>query len=215
MCDVGEETVCINGYGLNIMFHNKDIRCLFTKESEGLIKHGLKPDSNFPEMERKSDVLVYEVFDSGLIGEGVCHIVGMVRHRLLKTDATLVPRAAKMFAAPIEFRFNSYETLDGKCTIALSSTNRWKYREDYEGVNLEKLPKNTWKALAKPKPFFYFDFYDYEKNLRAKEEHMTFEITENGVFNAIAFWFDLELDDQVTLTTNPSTEHGKKGVTWQ
>ena len=23
MCDVGEETVCINGYGLKIMFHNK------------------------------------------------------------------------------------------------------------------------------------------------------------------------------------------------
>lgn len=44
---------------------------------------------------------------------------------------------------------------------------------------------------------------------------MSFEITEKGVFNAIAFWFDLELDDEITLTTNPFAEHGKKGATWQ
>ena len=215
MCDVGEETVCMNGYGLKVMFHNKDVRRLFTKESEGLIKHGLKPDGNPPEMERKSDILVYEVFDSGLIGEGACHIVGMARHRLLKPDATLIPRAAKMYAAPIEYRFKNYETADGKHVIDLSSANRWKYRDDYEGVNLEKLPKGAWKALAEPKPFFNFDFYDWEENMRAKEEKMSFEITEKGVFNAIAFWFDLELDDEITLTTNPFAEHGKKGATWQ
>ena len=82
------------------------------------------------------------------------HVVAMSRHRLLKTDATLVPCAAKMFATPIEFRVKNYETLDGKHTIDLSSTNIWRYREDYEGINLEKLPKNAWKALTEPKPFF-------------------------------------------------------------
>lgn len=215
MCDVGEETVCINGYGLKIMFHNKDVRRLFTKESEGLIKHGLKPDGNCPEMDKKSDVLVFEVFDSGLIGEGAFHIVGMARHRLLKPDATLVPRAAKMFAAPIEYRFQNYQTLDGKHTIDLTNANRWRYRDDYEGVNLEKLPKTAWRALAKPKPFFNFDFYAWEENMQPKEEPMSFEITEEGTFNAIAFWFDLELDEETTLTTNPFAEHGEKGATWQ
>ena len=215
MCDVGEETVCMNGYGLKIMFHNKDVRRLFTKESEGLIKHGLKPDGNYPEMDKKSDVLAFEVFDSGLIGEGAFHIVGMARHRLLKPDATLVPRAAKMFAAPIEYRFQNYQTLDGKHTIDLTNANRWRYRDDYEGVNLEKLPKNSWRALARPKPFFNFDFYAWEENMRPKEEAMSFEITEEGTFNAIAFWFDLELDEEITLTTNPFAEHGEKGATWQ
>ena len=215
MCDVGEETVCMNGYGLKIMFHNKDVRRLFTKESEGLIKHGLKPDGNPPEMDKKSDVLVFEVFDSGLIGEGAFHIVGMARHRLLKPDATLVPRAAKMFAAPIEYRFQNYQTLDGKHVIDLTTANRWRYRDDYEGVNLEKLPKSAWKALANPKPFFNFDFYAWEENMRPREVPISFEITEEGTFNAIAFWFDLELDEETTLTTNPFAEHGEKGATWQ
>ena len=62
---------------------------------------------------------------------------------------------------------------------------------------------------------FSLDFYDHEENLRAKEERVTFEITESGIFNAVAFWFDLELDDVITLTTKPFAEHGKKGATCQ
>ena len=52
------------------MYHQKDARRMFTKESQGLIKMGLKPDGTMPEMDRGADILVYEVFDSGLIGEG-------------------------------------------------------------------------------------------------------------------------------------------------
>ena len=48
-----------------------------------------------------------------------------------------------------------------------------------------------------------------------REEPISFEITEEGTFNAIAFWFDLELDEETTLTTNPFAEHGEKGATWQ
>ena len=51
--------------------------------------------------------------------------------------------------------------------------------------------------------------------MQPKEEPMSFEITEEGTFNAIAFWFDLELDEETTLTTNPFAEHGEKGATWQ
>jgi hypothetical protein len=80
---------------------------------------------------------------------------------------------------------------------------------------LEKLPKTAWRALAKPNPFFNFDFYAWEENMQPKEEPMSFEITEEGTFNAIAFWFDLELDEETTLTTNPFAEHGEKGATWQ
>ena len=51
--------------------------------------------------------------------------------------------------------------------------------------------------------------------MQPKEEPMSFEITEEGTFNAIAFWFDLELDEETTLTTNLFAEHGEKGATWQ
>jgi len=207
MCDAGEETVCMNGYGTSIMYLNRDARRLFTKESEGLIKHGLKPDGNPPEMERKSNVLVYEVFDSGLIGEGALHIVGMAKHRLLAPDATLIPRAATVYAQPIQLRTHEVSGFD------FSQANRWRWRDDYEGINLE-LCREKWKPLAPWKPVFDFDFNKYIENLNPAQNMMEFEVDEDGIFNAVAFWFKLELDDENELTTSPYVG-SQKGKTWQ
>ena len=33
--------------------------------------------------------------------------------------------------------------------------------------------------------------------------HMELPVDMGGVFNAIAFWFELNLDDQTILTTSP------------
>ena len=207
MCDAGEETVCVNGYGTSIMFLNRDARRLFTKESEGLIKHGLKPDGNPPEMDKKADVLIYEVFDSGLIGEGALHIVGMAKHRLLAPEATMIPRAATVYAQPIQLRIE--EVIGFDC----SQANRWRWRSDYGGINLECC-QDKWKPLAPWKPVFDFDFNKYMENLQPAQKSLEFEINEEGVFNAIAFWFKLELDDVTELTTSPY-DGALKGKTWQ
>jgi len=207
MCDAGEETVCMNGYGTKIMFLNRDARRLFTKESEGLIKHGLKPDGNYPEMERKANVLVYEVFDSGLIGEGAFHIVGMAKHRLLAPDATMIPCAASVYAQPIQIRTEEVSGFD------CSQANRWRWRNDYEGINLELCPEK-WKPLAPFKEVFDFDFHKYMENLAPANVTLDFEIDTDGIFNAVAFWFKLQLDDETELTTSPYVG-SRKGKTWQ
>ena len=207
MCDAGEETVCMNGYGTKIMFLNRDARRLFTKESEGLIKHGLKPDGNYPEMERKADILVYEVFDSGLIGEGALHIVGMAKHRLLCPDATMIPCAASVYAQPIQIRIDDVSDFD--CAQA----NRWRWRNDYEGINLELCP-DKWKPLAPFKEVFDFDFHKYTENLSPANVELDFDIDTDGVFNAVVFWFKLQLDDETELTTSPYVG-ARKGKTWQ
>ena len=207
MCDAGEETVCLNGYGTSIMFLNRDARRLFTKESDGLIKHGLKPDGNPPEMERKADVLVYEVFDSGLIGEGALHIVGMAKHRLLTPNATLIPSSAKVYAQPIQIRIEDVSGFD------CSQANRWRWRSDYDGINLE-LCRDRWKPLAPWKEVFDFDFNKYMENLQPAQNVLEFDIDQDGVFNAIAFWFTLQLDEETELSTSPHVGT-QKGKTWQ
>lgn len=55
-----------------------------------MIKYGLKFDGNLFEMERKLNVFVYEVFDSGLIGEGALYIVGMVKYCLFVLDVMFI-----------------------------------------------------------------------------------------------------------------------------
>ena len=59
-------------------------RRMLTRESPGIVRRAgveLKPDGSHPEMDRRADALVYEVFDSGLIGEGALHIVAAARER--------------------------------------------------------------------------------------------------------------------------------------
>jgi hypothetical protein len=52
ICDVGCETVVVNGFGTRIMIENKDSRRMDVVR---------KPDGMPPELERKADLLVYEV----------------------------------------------------------------------------------------------------------------------------------------------------------
>lgn len=59
-------------------------------DSEGA-KDGRKPDGNPCELDRKADILIYEVFDSGLIGEGCLHLVTLAKMRLLHPNAIMLP----------------------------------------------------------------------------------------------------------------------------
>lgn len=45
-----------------------------------------------------------QVFDSGLLGEGVLHMLAAAKHRLLREDATLVPAGATVFCQALQMR---------------------------------------------------------------------------------------------------------------
>ncbi len=239
MTDAGEENVCVNGFAGVITCVNRDTRYMFTSQSPGLEpKFGLKPDGAKPEMERLADLMVFEVFDSGLIGEGVLHALAFARHRLLTTDAALVPARATIFCQPIEMRFGELSVElnvgDGEgndasdattfssdtmstttMTYDMSQANRWRWRKDYEGINLEReRHAKRWTPLAPPAEAFSFDFKAVTaETLRPEAMDVTFQIDRPGVFNAIAFWFELHLNDDVRVSTSP--HDGTKGQTWQ
>jgi len=196
MCDVAEETTIMNGYLGKILVLDRDVRRMDTVR---------KPDGTAPEMQQRADLAVFEIFDSGLIGEGVLHCLTAAKARLLNTDAVLVPSWATVYAQPIEMRVATAAGFD------ISQANRWRWRSDYEGIELARC-KNEWKPLGNPQKVFSFDFYDVEKSMKPEETVLNFEISENGVVNAIAMWFDLHLDEENSLSTSPYFE---KGPTWQ
>lgn len=196
MCDVAEETTIMNGFLGKIYVVDRDVRRMDVVA---------KPNGTAPELPGRVDLAVFEVFDSGLIGEGVLHILAAAKARLLKENAILVPSSAVVYAQPIEMR------LDKVAGIDVSQANRWRWRADYEGVELNKC-RNQWKPLAEPLPVFSFDFYDVYSCGCPSEQLLSFQITSNGVFNGVAMWFDLHLDEETSLSTSPYAE---KGPTWQ
>ena len=196
MCDVGEECVVMNGFAHKVLFLNRDARRMDVSR---------KPDGTPPDMEDKADIMVYEVFDSGLIGEGALHLVAAARARLLKPNASIIPCAARVYCAPISIRVASAAGFD------FGQLNRYSWRPDYVGVELESIP-GDWEALADPVEVFSFDFYEHEANMAPAEKRIEFAIKKDGVVSAFAFWFDLQLDEEEWLSTSP---YGQKGRTWQ
>ena len=140
--DAGEEVVCVNGLAGVVTCVHRDVRSVFTAETEGLPTAGgraMKPDGGVPEMETKADVAAYEIFDSGLIGEGALHALAAARARLLVPDAALVPASAVVYAQVIEMRHAEVACgPDPRFRFDLAAANRWRWRPEYEGVDLDK-----------------------------------------------------------------------------
>ena len=196
MCDVAEECTIMNGFLDKILVLDRDVRRMDVLR---------KPDGTPPELQRPVDLAIFEVFDSGLIGEGILHILAAAKAKLLMPNATLVPCRAEVYAQPIQMRVDSTHGLD------IQQANRWRWRADYEGVELGK-NKDAWTPLAPPSKVFSFDFYDIEKCALDNEHNLTFTVDTKGICNAIAMWFTLHLDDEISLSTSPYRE---KGPTWQ
>eukprot|EP00983_Pelagomonas_calceolata_P059721 1146057-Pelagomonas_calceolata.AAC.1 len=78
--DLCQSIICVNQALGNISVHHKDARHL-----------SIGPDLPWPH-----DVLVFEMFDCGLLGEGALHILASARSKgLLANGATIIPCKAK------------------------------------------------------------------------------------------------------------------------
>lgn len=58
-------------------------------------------------------------------------------------------------------------------------------------------------ALGPPVEAMGFDFYDWQANMQPAEVALRLRVTQAGVWNAVAFWFDLQLDEENQLSTSP------------
>jgi SAM-dependent methyltransferase len=203
MCEVADRAICDNQLTARCSVIQGDARRLFAATSTGL-RSGLKPDGRTPELERQADVLVFEVFDAGLIGEGAIHLAALAKLRLLLPDALVVPAAARLFVQPIELRVGSV------CGVNVEPLSRFEWRPDYEGLELGRMP-GQWRPLAEPALAFCFDFASLGEHLQPLEKTLELTATSDGAVDAFAFWFELALDEHETLSTAPCAG---KGSTW-
>ena len=72
---------------------------------------------------------------------------------------------------------------------------RWS--KDYEAVDLADIPH---RRLTAPCRVFEY-FFEGVRRGRGRENILKMPITASGTVTAIAFWFDLHLDDVESITT--------------
>jgi len=77
LSDVAAETVVTNGYGRECMIINKDIRRVTQADTQPFFQGS------------KANIWVFEVFDVGLIGEGILHLLQAANRNILQPNSVM------------------------------------------------------------------------------------------------------------------------------
>ncbi|NKB20797.1 MAG: tetratricopeptide repeat protein [Alphaproteobacteria bacterium] len=164
------------------------------------ILHKRSQDMTLDEdIDEPADVLVAEIVDAGLLGENVLTAIDDARRRLCKPDVTIIPAAATVYAVPIESEDLAHERMvDTASGFDISLFNALRPNM-YLQTNLSKY---QWQMLSDPVPVFSFDFT--QNTLASREESFRLTPHTDGVAHGVAFWFDLHLSSEITLSTSPA-----------
>ena len=188
------ENISKNGYESQIK--------LFPKKSTQMA------ESDFSD---KSNLIVAEIFDAGLLGE---HAIPSFRHalnQLSSPNTQVIPRSAdvrgKLIHSEKLASVNPIREISG---LDLSAFDQFRVAEEYMTQNLAEISHefcseefdmltvdftNPWEAFA-PGQYRWFD--------------LKIEITSDLPIHGVAFWFNLHLDDEISLSSEP----GRKDNHW-
>jgi len=154
------------------------------------------------DLPRRADVLVTETVDCGLLGEGILPIMEHARQHLLTENAVIVPGRATVVAQFVEsvslHRKNHVSDVQG---FDLSIFNELSSLEYYDS----RLRRHEHQMLSEPFEVFRFDFY--RDRVSGRQEELVVTPTATGTCHAIAFWFEMELTSDITLTNSPAHTH--------
>ena len=151
---------------------------------------------------QRADLLVSELIDDHVIGDGVLHSISDARRRLLTPEALIVPRGARMYAIPVSVRAN------GPAGIALDDMNIFRTDQlvlshPYHSVKLQRMAEADYTILGEPLELFDFDWTVEEPGTLAKGRSrppMPLSFSRAGVFNAIVLYFTLQACGMRTCT---------------
>ncbi|XP_060082618.1 protein arginine N-methyltransferase 9-like [Ylistrum balloti] len=182
----------------------------------------LSTDLTMPnDLPGRVSLVVTETFDAALFGE---HIISTLQHAwkdLLmpptsRLRSKVIPSGATLYICAVEseairtqnrFLYPGLHKLD-MGGVGIVCTTGTVADEPYTTENLTRL-RRGYKMLSEPSLLTCINFNDpLELDIIANgiEWQATLPITTIGKLDAIVFWFDLHLDDEISITTNPSME---------
>jgi type II protein arginine methyltransferase len=162
------------------------------------LHEGLSSDCELPEAER-ADLLVTEIFDCALIGEGVIPSLRAARRTLLSAGYRALPHAATLrgalLASPATRQLNE---VGEACGVDLSALNAYRTRGHFP------LRLSTWPHSILSSEETILELLMQEEPSLAPAWDVEFTADENGFADGVVAWFDLHLAAGVRITTHPS-----------
>ncbi|MCP2305889.1 50S ribosomal protein L11 methyltransferase [Actinokineospora globicatena] len=150
------------------------------------------------DLPRRADVVVSEIVDCGLVGEGVLPTVRHAREHLLEPGGVLLPESAVLYGALLDSqavdglnRVQSAAGLDVRLLNALATRGHFPVR----------LPTWPHRLLSASTEIAGFDFATGA--LTDEKVVVDFEVTEPGTAHGLAVWFELRLGGGIALRNAP------------
>ena len=151
-------------------------------------------DIQVPEdMLYRANVLISETVDHSLLGEGFLSALQHAHQHLLTEDAVIIPAAATVYAVGIELRTTKIQGFNFEPLNLL-------HLNHYTGQQLKKV---EYKQLTEIFEAFHFNFYD--RTFTPAYKSFEVPVTKSGCCNAVAFWYDLHLDENIAINTGPDS----------
>lgn len=190
MAELAREIVELNGYQDKITIIGKHSSMLVIGE----------------DMPGKADVLISEVFDRGLVGEGVLPTFQHAWMELLKEDARVIPEGAVLYGVLVECphlqHFHHIESCNG---FDLSPMNALAEPLTYKDALISLEESDRHRVLSEPFIINSFNFQSAPKLIFRSKSPVS--IVKQGHADSILMWFDLHLAPGVGFSTRDTKLH--------
>ncbi len=152
------------------------------------------------DLPRKVDIVVAEIFDTGLLGENALHSFAHARRYLLKPGGKILPSHATVSAVLINCCSLWKEVkVDKCCGFEVSSLN--SLSPSYFQARIDNY---SHQKLSQIKEAATFDFLREDRINSSKV--LEFQIEHSGECHGICFWFKLNFGRGIELTTSPENK---------
>ncbi|KAK8730718.1 hypothetical protein OTU49_007885 [Cherax quadricarinatus] len=175
------------------------------------------------DMERRANLLVAEVFDTELIGEGAIDTYRHARDVLLTEDALLVPSEGTVYAQVVSSkmlqRWNRIQpvtrvkpgTKEREVLVSVPvCVQQCPGAAAVHDLQLSQVPQEWFTPMSHPLPVLWFDWSGRKKDISCDEiTRVKFETLASGDCDAVLMWWDLRMDQdgEVMLSCAPYWAH--------
>lgn len=203
MSECAKKIVELNGF--------KDKIKIIPKRSTNLT---VGPDCDLPE---RCNILVTEVFDTELIGEGALSTYNHAHKCLLEEDCIVVPQSATIYAqiveCPLIQNWNKCKNIyndDGKLLLSVpEKVTSCPGSTAVHDLQLSQIPSNLINTIVSPIPVLRFDWSGKTPFVYERSTINNVKAENSGTAQAVFIWWDLEMDteNKIILSCAPKWAH--------
>ena len=197
-----------------VLKHSTDLEIVGADQNNADKKDGVANGKQM--LKCKASLLISEILDCGLLGEGVLPVVRHARQHLLKEGGVVLPARARVKGVLVDLTHSGPIAMSrptnsiGPQTHQMNGKvfNKFLRWNTWEQLRLQDMPNVV--RLTDPFDMMDIDLRGFEENEHEKNvpRMHTVPCIVSGTVSAVVMWFEVDLDEEgeFMITTSPENK---------